>query len=48
MKDERVGVNIEKFIRLKQNMNSFMADNSSEHKKAKGVNRNVVTIISHG
>ena len=48
MKDETAGVDIEEFIGLKPNMYSFVVDNSSEHKKAKGVNRNVVMIISHG
>ena len=28
-------------------MYSFMSDDNSEHKKAKGVNKNVVTTISH-
>ena len=28
-------------------MYSFLADDSSKHKKAKGVNRNVVVTISH-
>ena len=28
-------------------MCSFLVDDSSEHKKAKGVNKNVVTTISH-
>ena len=29
-------------------MYSFLVDDRSEHKKAKGVNRNVVATISHG
>ena len=46
MKDETGGVAIEEFVRLKSKMYSFLVENS-EHKKAKGVNRNVVATISH-
>ena len=38
---------IKEFIGLKPKMCSFLVDDSSEHKKAKGVNKNVVTTISH-
>ena len=48
MKDETAVVGIEEFIVLKSNMYSFLVDDSSEHKKTNGVNRNVVTTISHG
>ena len=44
MKDETAGISTKEFIRLKPKMNSFLADDNSEHKKAKVVNRNVVTI----
>ena len=46
MKDETEGAAIEEFVRMKPKMYSFLADNS-EHKKAKGLNRNVVATISH-
>ena len=45
-KDETVGVAIEEFVGLKQKMNSFLVDNT-EHKKAKGMKRNVVATVSH-
>ena len=47
MKDETGGVAIEEFVGLKPKMYSFLVDDNSEHKKAKGVNRNVVATISH-
>ena len=37
MKDETGNVAIEEFVGLKPNMYSFLVDNNSEHKKAKGV-----------
>ena len=40
-------VAIEEFVGLKTKMYSFLVDDNSEHKKAKGVNRNVVAKISH-
>ena len=45
MKDETAGVAIKGFG-LKPKMYSFLVDNS-EHKKAKGMNQNVVTTICH-
>ena len=45
MKDEPGGV--EEFMRLKSKMYSYLVNDSSEHKKEKGVNRNVVATISH-
>ena len=39
MKDETGDVGIEKFVGLKPNIYSFLADDSSEHKKSKGVNK---------
>ena len=46
MKDETGGVATEKFVGLKLKMYSFLVDNS-KHKKAKGVNRNVVATKIH-
>ena len=37
------GIAIKEFYGLKQKMYSFLVDNSSELKKAKGVNKNVAT-----
>ena len=47
MKNETAGVAIEEFARLKPNMYSYLVNDNSEHKKAKGVNRNIVATISH-
>ena len=47
MKDETAGVAIEEFVGLKSKMYSYLADDNTEHKKAKGVNKNVVATISH-
>ena len=47
MKDETAGVATEEFVRLKPKMYSYLANDNSEHKKAKVVNRNVVAAISH-
>ena len=47
VKDETAGVAIEEFVRLKPKMYSYLVDDSSEHKKAKGVKKNVVATISH-
>ena len=47
MKDETNGVAIEEFVGLKPEMYWYLANDNSEHKKAKGVNRNVVATISH-
>ena len=44
MKDETAGISTKEFVRLKPKMNSFLADDNSEHKKAKVMNRNVATI----
>ena len=46
MKDEIGSVPIEELVRLKPKMCSFLVCNS-QHKKGKGVNRNVVATISH-
>ena len=47
MKDETAGVAIKEFVRLKPKMYYFLVDDSSEHKKAKGLNKNVVSTTSH-
>ena len=47
MKDETADVAIEEFFGLKPKMYSILVDDSNEHKKAKGVNKNVVATISH-
>ena len=46
MNDETAGVAIEEFVGLKPKMYLFLVDNS-EHKKAKGMNKNVTATISH-
>ena len=47
MKDETAGVAIEEFVRLKQNIYSYLVGDNSKSKKAKSVNKNVVWTISH-
>ena len=47
MKDESRDVAIEKFVGLKPKVHLFLVDDNSEHKKAKGMNRNVVAAITH-
>ena len=47
MKDKTGCIAIVGFIGLKPKMYSFLVDDNNEHKKAKGVNRNVVVTISH-
>ena len=47
MKNETIGVAIEGFVGLKSKMRSFFVDDSSKHKKPKGVNTNIVATISH-
>ena len=44
MKDGTGGVAIEKFVGMKPKMYSFLVENN-EHKKAKDVNKNVVSTI---
>ena len=41
------GVAIDEFVGLKTKMYSFLVDDNNKHKKARGVNRNVVATISH-
>ena len=47
MKHETGGFAIEEFVGLKPKMYSHLVNDNSEHKRAKGVNRNVVATISH-
>ena len=47
MKYETVGVAIEEFVGLKSKMYSYLVNDNSEHKKAKGVDRNVFVTIIH-
>ena len=47
IKDETADVAIEEFVGLKPKMYSYLADDNSEYKVAKGVNKNVVVTISH-
>ena len=39
MKAETAGVAIKEFVGLKPKMDSFLVDDSSEHKKSKGTNK---------
>ena len=50
MKNERWksrDVAIEKFVGLESKVYSFLVDDNSEHKKAKGMNGNVIAVITH-
>ena len=47
MKDETAGVPIKEFVRFKPKMYYFLGDDNNEHRKAKGVNKNVVAEKSH-
>ena len=47
MKDEAAGIAIKELVGLKPEMYSYIADDNSEHKKAKGVIKNLVATISH-
>ena len=46
LKDETEGAAIEEFVGLKPKMYSFLVD-KNEHKKVKGMDKNVVATISH-
>ena len=41
VRDETAGVAIEKSVRLKPKMYSYLVDDNREHKKGKGINKNV-------
>ena len=47
MKNGTAGVVIEEFVGLKPKMYSYLVDNNSEHKRAKGVNKNIFATVSH-
>ena len=47
MNGETASFAIKEFVALKPKMYSFLRDDSSEHKQATGVNKNVVSAISH-
>ena len=47
MKDKTAVVAIEEFVGLKPTMCLYFVDDNSEHKKAKGVNKNVAGTLSH-
>ena len=47
MKDKTTGAAIEEFLVLKPKMYSCLVNDYSEHKKTKGVNKNVIATISH-
>ena len=47
VKDETAGVEIEELVGLKPKMYSYFVDDTREHKKSKGVNRNIVAKIIH-
>ena len=47
MKDKTAGIAIEEFAGLNPKMHSYLVNDNKEHKKAKGVNRNVDMTISH-
>ena len=46
-KDEKAGVAIKEFAGLKPKMLSYLVNDNSEHKKAKGVNKNVFATKIH-
>ena len=46
MTDKTAGVVVEEFAGLKSKMYSYLLDDNREHKKAKGVNKNIVAAIS--
>ena len=48
MKDETSVVTIKEIVGVKPKMHLFLVDDSSEHKKEIGVNKNVVATVSHG
>ena len=47
MRNETAGAGIEEFVGLKPKIYSFSTDDNSEHKKVKGVNKNVGKRINH-
>ena len=47
MKDETAGIAIEEFVGLRPNIYSYLVDDNSEHKMAKGINKSVVATICY-
>ena len=47
MKDKTAGLAIEEFFILKPKVFSYLLDDSSEHKKTNGINKNVVATLTH-
>ena len=47
MENKTAGVSVEEFVGLKPKMNSYLVNENSQHKKAKGVNKNVAVTINH-
>ena len=47
MENKTAGVSIEEFVGLKPKMNSYLVNENSQHKKAKGENKNVALTINH-
>ena len=47
MNDETASVAIDEFSSLRSKMYSHLVDDNNEHKKAKGVNKNVVATSSY-
>ena len=47
IKDETTGAVIEELVKLKPKIYSYLVDDNSELKKAKGVNKKVAATISH-
>ena len=47
MKDETADVAIGEFVGWKPKMYSYLVNDNSEHKKAKGLNKNIAATISH-
>ena len=47
MKDETIAVAIEEFVGLKPKVYSMWVDDSGDHRKAKGMDKNIVERISH-
>ena len=47
MKDETTGVAMEEFVGIKPKMYLYLVDDNSEHKKAKGINKNGFATIVH-
>ena len=48
MKDKTAGVAVKELVELKLKMHYFFLDNGRQHKKVKGVSKNVAAAISHG